>query len=321
MGVVRFMPVMSEEGLVGIRLMICMAKADGVMHADERYNLEDQLAGLALPEGLSVDKLLDEANDARALALQVKSPEARDYIYACVFSIAYCDKHLAEAEQRLLEMLRVLWNIKRDDEKGLAAALDIGKRAEQPTVPLHAAVSDRHECDKEFTALSFRYCVLTGLTGAIPIPLVPDLMVIPMQIKMVYDVASLYGMKTDKKTVQLMFETLVGGTGARIGISSLSKLIPGWGSVVGAASSYATTFALARVAQAFFKSEGKISMESLKPMFREQKEQGKAEYAKQKPALDEAQRAHSGKLQQMAFDLSAGKITPTEYEKRIDELK
>jgi len=315
------MPVMSEECLVGVRLMICMAKADGVMHPDERYNLEDELAGLTLPEELSVEKLLDETNDPRSLALQVKSPEARDYIYASVFSIAYCDRHLHEAEQRLLEMLRVLWNIKRDDEKDLIAALDIGKRAEQPMGPLHEACSDEKKREEQFKALSFRYCVLAGLTGAIPVPLVPDLMVIPMQVKMVYDIASLFGMKTDKKTVQLMFETLGVGTGVRIGISMLSKLVPGWGSVVGAASSYATTFALAKVAQAFFKSEGRISMESLKPMFREQKEQGKAEYQKQRAALDEAQRAHSGKLQQLAFDLSSGKITPAEYEKRIDDMK
>ncbi|HYF50353.1 MAG TPA: hypothetical protein VEJ63_13165 [Planctomycetota bacterium] len=315
------MPVMTEECLTGVRLMICMAKADGVLHPDERYNLEDELAGLTLPDGLTVEKLIEETNDPRSLALQVKSPEARDYIYASVFSIAYCDKHLHEAEQRLLEMLRVLWNIKREDEAGLIASLDMGKRTEQPAGPLAEACSDEAKREEKFKALSFRYCVLTGLTGAIPVPLVPDLMVVPMQVKMVYDIASLFGMKTDKNTVRLMFETLGVGTGARIGISVLSKLVPGWGSVVGATSSYATTYALAKVAYAFYKSGAKVSMESLKPMFREQKEQGKAEYEKQKGALVEAQRAHSGKLQQLAFDLSSGKITTAEYENRVDELK
>jgi uncharacterized protein (DUF697 family) len=314
------MAEISTECLSGIRIMICMARADGVLNPDERFALEDELAGLCLPEGVSVESLLAEQNDALALAKQIENREARDYVYAGVFSIAYCDRSLAEAEEKLLNQLREAWNIQKAEDESLARALDPGRQGEAPTGPLHEKVSDPQLRETEFNKLHFRYCIVSGITGAIPVPLVPDLMVVPMQVKLVYDVAHLFGTPIDKKTVQLLFETLGVGTGARIGISALCKLVPGWGSVVGATSSYATTFALGKVAYAYFKSDGKTSMEDLKPLFREEIKHGKEEFQKQKPALEEAQKAHAGTLRQLAYDLQAGKISQDEYERRIDAL-
>jgi uncharacterized protein (DUF697 family) len=314
------MSAMNHEALAGIRLMICMAKADGVFKPDERYTLEDELAGAALPDGLTVEKLLEENNDPAALAEQIKSPEARDFTYASVYALAYCDRELAEAEEKLLSILRAAWGIKKDEDAALAAALAPARNAEKPDCALSARIDDPAKRDEAFRKLLFRYNALTSVTGAIPIPAVPDLLIVPMQVKMIYDIASLFGVQADKKTVQLMFETLGVGTGARIGIAMLSKFIPGWGSVVGATSAFATTYALGKVAYRYFQSEGRASIESLKPMFREELEHGKEEYKKQRPALDEAQKTHSQKLQQLAFDLQSKKISQEEYEQRVDGL-
>src|SRR5262245_20135893 len=101
----------TKEGLAGLRLLICMAKADGVLKADERFELEDSLAGVSFPDGLTAEKLLNETNDIDALTREITSPEARDYTYASVFSLAYCDRELATAEENLLEKLRNAWGI------------------------------------------------------------------------------------------------------------------------------------------------------------------------------------------------------------------
>jgi uncharacterized protein (DUF697 family) len=282
--------------------------------------LEDALAGLTLPDGMTLDTLVAENNDPMLLAQEIKSPEARDYTYASLYSLAYCDRELSEPEQVLLATLRGAWNIQKSEEDGLRRALDVSNKVDRPAGPSQDEVPDEKKREAAFNRLLTKYCVLTGLTGAIPVPLVPDLLVVPIQVKMVYDVGSLFGQKIDKKTVQLMFETLGVGTGARIGISALSKLVPGWGSVVGATSSFATTFALGKVAQIYFRSQGQTSIESLKTMFQEQRERGKEEYQKQKPALDEAQKTHAQTLRQLAFDLQAGKITQEEYEQKVDAL-
>lgn len=310
----------TDEALAGIRLMVCMAKADGKLKSDERFALEEALAGLALPGGLTVDQLLAEKNDPKSLAEIIENAQSRDSTYASVFALAYCDRELAPEEESLLALLRNAWGIHKDEDHALITALEAGAVHEHITKTVHVIPASEAEREAAFHRITTRYSILTAITGAIPVPVIPDLMVIPMQVKMVYDIARLFGQKTDKATVQLMFETLGVGTGARIGISALTKLVPGWGSVVGAASSFATTFALAKVAYAFFKSEGRTPIAEFKPLYREARQSGRQEFEKHKHSLNEAHKHHAADLKQLAFDLQQGKITQKEYEQRIDAL-
>ena len=316
------MAALSSEGLAGIRLLICMAKADATLKPEERYILEDALAGVTLPEGLNIEALLAENNDPVDLAKQISDHDARDCTYASVFAMAHCDRHLDEREKVLLATLRGAWGIRAEEEDGLKQALERGLGGTAaPQSGSVRQISDAKARAAEFQRMLARYCLLTGVTGAIPIPLVPDLLVVPIQVKLVHDVAALFGQGADRDAVRLMFETLGVGTGARLGISALAKLVPGWGSVVGATSSFATTYALGKVAYSFFESGGKRSVEDLREMFEQERERGKEEYRKQKPAMEEAQKHHAKTLQQLAFDVQAQKITPEEYEKRVDALK
>ena len=111
------MTAITHEGLIGIRLLICMAKADGTLRPEERFELEDALAGVELPDGLTLARLLNEENDAVRLAAEVSDPAARDSIYASVFAMAHVDRDLGGTEKRILEQLRKVWNIHPDEER------------------------------------------------------------------------------------------------------------------------------------------------------------------------------------------------------------
>lgn len=315
------MPTMTEEGLAGLRLLVCMARADGVLKADERYAIEDALAGADLPKGITVDSLLFEEHDPLVLAKKIVSQDVREYSYASVFSVAYCDRELAEPEKKMLDMLRAEWGISETDDGALKKALDIGANPHNPDESLPLTTRGIEARKKEFDSILGRASIVAGLTGAIPIPLVSDLMVVPMQIKLVYDVAALFGKRASKETIQLMFETLGVGVGARIGISALCKLVPGFGSVVGAASSFASTYALGKVAYVYFEKDQTVHFEQLKELYREEQARGKAEFQKQKGAIEDASRSHTKRLKSLAHDLQQGKITQKEYEKQIDGLK
>lgn len=314
------MSTATDEGLAGIRLLVCMARADGVLQPEERYAIEDALAGADLPRGTTVDSLLFEEHDPKKLADLIKSKDVREYTYASVFSVAYCDRELAEPEQKILDLLRAEWGIDAADDTALRKALDIGANPHNPDESLPLTPKGQEARKKELDSLLGRGSILAGLTGAIPIPLVPDLMVVPIQVKLVYDIAALFGKRTDKKTVQLLFETLGVGVGARIGISALSKLVPGLGSLVGAASSFASTYALGKVAYVYFEKEENVPPAELKSLYREEQARGKAEFQRQKGAINEASRTHSQRLKTLAYDLQQGKITQAEYEKKVDAL-
>ncbi|HYG77247.1 MAG TPA: hypothetical protein VEK08_19740 [Planctomycetota bacterium] len=312
------MDKLTAEGLAGIRLLFCMARADGVLRADERFALEDALAGVKLPDGISVEQLENETNSPADLAAQITSAESRDFTYASVYALAHCDRHLHEAEERILKELRAAWKIEGKDDQALAQALDAGQRA----VPESGAtvINDPGKRREAFEKLLTRYALLTAVTGAIPVPLVPDLLVVPMQVKMIYDVAALFGHKSDRQTVQLMLETLGVGTGVRIAVSVICKFVPVWGSVVGGASAYATTYALAKVAYVFYEGGGKQPIESLKPVFRAEQEKGKKEFEQHRAAVAEAEKQHGETLKKLAFELQSGKISQKEYEQRVDSL-
>jgi uncharacterized protein (DUF697 family) len=314
------MPEITRDALTGIRLLICMAKADGVLRSEERFQLEDALAGLALPDGLTIATLLAEKNEAATLAKQVTSVEARDSIYASVFAMAHADLEIAEPEARMLGLLREAWSIKPEEEKHLAHALDAVHEATHETpASVHGAVSEKDR-DAVFQRTLLRYSLLTGLTGAIPVPLVPSLLVVPLQVKMVHSIAGILGQRTDKNTVQLMFETLGVGTGCQLGIIELCKLIPGLGSLIGATGSFASTYGLGKVTYIYFQSNGKRSLESLKPVYLEERARGKVEFEKHKAALTEAHQHHDDEIRKLAFDLQEGRITPHEYEEKMDLL-
>lgn len=308
----------TREGLAGIRLLICMAKADGTLRPEERFELEDALAGIELPDGLTLAKLLDEKTDPPALAAEITSPEARDSIYASVFAMAHIDSDFGSAEQQLLDLLRKAWNIHPEEEHHLAKVLD-AHHASDPEP--HAAPPKKPEdADASAQRIVLRYSLVTGLTGAIPIPLVPSLIIVPVQVKMVHDVARAMNQPIDKNTVQLMFETLGVGSGLQLAVYELCKLIPAVGSAVGAAGAFASTYGLGQVALTFYKGGAKASMESLKPIYERERKSGRAEYEKHKAAIHAAQEAHGDELRALAYDLQQGKITPLEYEKKVDEL-
>jgi len=237
-----------------------------------------------------------------------------------VFALAHCDRHLDAAEERILKTLRGAWNLKEEDDASLRNALDAG-RTTAPESPAATQILDLNQRQKAFVVMLHRYTLLTAVTGAIPVPLVPDLLVVPMQVKFIYDVAALFGQKSDPKTVQLMLETLGVGTGVRIAVSVIFKLVPVWGSVVGGASAYATTFALGKVAWLYYEGEGKHPIESLKPVFRAEQEKGKKDFERHRSALVEAEKQHGDTLKALAFDLQNGKMTQQQYEVRVDALK
>jgi uncharacterized protein (DUF697 family) len=312
------MATVTHDGLTGIRLLICMAKADGEIRPEERFELEDALAGVELPQGLTLTSMLNEENDPAALAVKVTDTKARDSIYASVFAMAHVDRDLGASEQRLLGLLRNVWSIHPDEEQHLANILDSHHETEHESAVTPAATPAERMANAK--KIVMRYALITGITGAIPIPLVPSLIIVPVQVKMVHDIARTMGQKIDKNTIQLMFETFGVGSGCQLAVYELCKLIPGIGSAVGAGGAFAATYGLGQVACVFYEGGGKVDLDSLKPVFERERKSGREEYEKHKAAIHAAQEEHSGELRALAHDLQQGRITPGQYEEKVDEL-
>ena len=89
---------------------------------------------------------------------------------------------------------------------------------------------------------------LAAATGAIPIPLADAAVLVPEQIGMLAGITAIYGLSLEKSTMMAVISATIGTTGTtvlgRAIVANLVKLIPGAGSIVGAAISGSTAAAL-----------------------------------------------------------------------------
>jgi uncharacterized protein (DUF697 family) len=169
-----------------------------------------------------------------------------------------------------------------------------------------------------------KYSILAGTLGLFPIPvakLATEIAVVGVQGKMVRDIGQYWGHETSKEGVKQMLAGMGVGQAGRIALNTLLGFVPIVGSVVPAATNFASTWAVGRVANQFYASGGKLDMGTMKDMFKMKQKEGRAAYEENKAAVEAKAKANKAVLDQLSSDYKAGKITQAEYEKKVIELK
>lgn len=124
--------------------------------------------------------------------------------------------------------------------------------------------------------------IIYSMTAAIiPVPLVDITAVTVIQLDMIKQIATAYGVQYDQDAGKSFVSSLTGATLARLGASAI-KAIPGVGTIIGisaqVALSGASTYALGKIFDAHFSNKGSIfdiSALSVKAKYEELLEKGK----------------------------------------------
>lgn len=315
------MEISDDEALSCLRVLVAVARADGSVHHDERRSLAAALEGFQLPGGVTVDALLAEAVDVAAELAKVESEAAREQLFRSAYFMAYADGACTNEEQALLDVIAETLSVSPEQRTSLDGMFT-ASRESSAGIFVTEPISDGEARAKQIERHVLKYAVLTAVLGAFPIPgvaIATDLGVIALQLKMVRDIGGFWGHQVDAKRARSILYSLGIGTGARLAIANLAKLVPGWGSAVGAASSFASTYALGKVIDRFFASGGE-DVTAMKSAFEAAKEEGQAVYAQQADAIAESQRSASPALDALAAELRAGKITQAEFDERVASL-
>lgn len=315
------MPVTEQEAMASFRMLVCVARADGKMSAEERATLEESLSGVPMPKGTSVQTLLDEDLNLDALLRQIQSPEAREQAYQAAQSLANVDGYCSPEEAKLLERIKAELQI---PEEKVSLTKRIMGEAKDTFLPSNIqAIADPVRRKKEIDEDVMKYSVLNAVLGAFPVPLVDiavNLASIAVQMKMVRDIGQYHGHQVTKESAKSLLAGLGASAGARIAVISLCKFVPIWGSAVGAVGNFASTWAVGRIADRWFANGCKDDMSVLRDAFKAAEKEGKQEYEKNRSRI-EAQKAENGaKLKSYAEELKAGKITQAEYEAKVEAL-
>lgn len=308
-----------RETLASLRVLVAMAKADDILTMPEERAIEDAIneAGIA---DLTLAKLFGTDFDLDAELAELKSDEAKRATYESAYAIAHADDACTLPEEHLLTHIEAKLGFGPEHRSVLKRLLE---EAEDTVLPSHIAeVVDPERRAAEIREDTLKYSILAAALGAFPIPglaIATDLAVTALQTKLVRDIGQYFGKKIDKKGAAELLAGAGVGMGLRIALNNLAKFVPGWGSAVGAASSFVSTFALGTVATRYFESGG-TDASTLPDEMERAKKEAKATYADQKSAVAEKQAQTKAQLEALGKELADGKITTAEYEKRVEKL-
>lgn len=312
------MELSTAEALASLRVLVSMAQADGVLHERERVVLEAALAEVELPDGVTARSLIEDKPDLEGAIAALTSRDGRSHAYAAAFALARADGEYAEAESSLLARLRRELHIDDAEHDRLERLFaELGDEA-RPDLP---AVDPAQRADA--VASETRKCaIVSAVLGAFPFPglaIATDLAVAGLQIGLARDIAKIHGHDFGRDAAKNLLSAFGLGTGARIAVTNLLKVFPGWGSAAGAAAAYASTYAVGRTVTKHFEGGDELDVAALRRAFDEARKAGKKAYAADKAQVEAHRKAHAARIESLRVALEAGEITSAEFERAVAE--
>ncbi len=282
-----------------IAIAMLAARADGVVDSAEQRAVDAVAARVGNPD---VTQLAQQvaAGQLRVadLASRLSDDEARRAAYEGALAIVNADGSANGPEQAFLEELRAALGLSAAevaDAARTAAAL-----AEAPVSGMHAASPPTGPAD-EFI---LQQAILTGALEILPDRLA-NIAILPLQLRMVYQIGQRHGQKLDLDQVKDLAATFGLGAAAQ-GLEGVAmKLIGGLvggvlGGMVGEVSRIATgavitfsaTYALGHVAEQYYAQGRRISAADLRALFGRFQADAKTIY----PRVEDQIRSQAGSL-------------------------
>ena len=316
--------VNQQEVLASFKVLVSMAKADGKLLEEEFASLADSFEEIHLPEGVTVDRLLNE-DDAPidTLLSQITSEIAQEMVYQSAYAMANIDGECSTEEKELLEKIGTTFSTSKlwgraewlESLERRSTRSSISEQVRQIDDPEKRAI----EVDNAVTDT----CFLNAVLGAFPLPGIAiafDMLVYWNQLDLAQTIGQSWGYDRANENLRKALLGSLGITGTRIAISNLAKLVPVFGMVVGATIAYASTWALGKVANEYFASGGEMDAFSLRQAFKQAKKEGEAVYQTKADEIAAKKQAIKPQLQLLNEELKSGSITPDEYQTKLKEL-
>lgn len=308
-----------KEAAACLRVLVALAKADGVITPQERDALDTALE--QLPGGSGLRPYLDDKVEFDSLLAEIQSPHARDQLWQAAYSMVHCDGSASAMEQQLLTKIRVAFNVNDTEESATRRMVD---EAKDTLLPSNIeAIADPKRRQKEIDQDVLKYSVLSAILGAFPVPglaIATDLAIVALQVKLVRDIGQYWGHTIDKDAAKSLLGGLGLGTGARIAVANLAKLVPVWGSAFGATTAFATTWALGKIANRYFEHGKKADVKQLKRELKDLQKEGREAYDTEKQRIEAKQAQASKALGELNAARKNGTISQSEYEQRVAAL-
>ena len=287
-----------QEALLALCLMA--AFADGAKADAERERIREISASLAGSEvdvpGLYRDVLLRKVTAESAAAVLSGKPAAL-LAYEMAAGVCEADDAVSPAERAFLDRLRSLLGIPSSASSSAevaAAGVALAPVAAAAAAPPPIPAGRTNLPDAETDSMILNYAILNGALELLPESLA-TMAILPLQMKMVYRVGKRHGYELDRGHIKEFLATAGLGLSSQVVEGFARKLLKGVlgkgmvgslaGQAVSSGFSFASTYALGKVAQSYYAGGRTLGAIQLRALFDETLARAKGMHAQHLPAI------------------------------------
>jgi len=270
----------AEERKAILCVCIQAAFADGSQAEVERAQIEKVVNGFSGDHPDLASAYQDMLSGKLSLAqvtTQLPTPAAKTLAYEMAVCVCNADGVVKETEKQFLTDLRhalQLDSSSTDLHQQTAQALVEQPLSGTPTPPVIDASRDA-----DLDRLILNAAILNGALEIMPHTLA-TMAVVPLQMRMVYQIGKRYGYELDRGHVKDFLATVGIGLSSQVFEGFTRRIVGGLtrglagrllgglaGQAAGSAFAFATTYALGQVAKRYYASDRTLSTEQLKEVF------------------------------------------------------
>ena len=310
-------PVISGEALARLKVLICVAKADGILKESEKVQLRS--SARLLPRGMMWDHLLDESIDLSAELAQITTLAEQELTYYTAYRLTAGKAESDPSEQLIIGKIKDTFNLDPATLEQLHSLVDQSYTIQgdgniQP-------IKDAHQRAEVIDQKILHGAMATAVLGGFPSPLMStytESVALDIQFALISEVGGLWGY-TDLES-QSLFEGIVGSLGfvsAWLTAIDIAKLLPNLGTNLGASDAFMATWAIGKTMNAYCESDRQMSSLAMRQMFKQARKEGEAIYRKNEWAIVEQQNTHKLPIRKLTEDIRAKKLGLDVYKRLV----
>lgn len=295
-----------RNAIIAVALMAALA--DGHATPEEKSHLQAAMgrAGVADLDELTMRVTTGQLK-LQEVAARLSGDAARREAYETAALVCHADGPANAAETGFLATLRTALGLSEASVSAIGAeAAALSSAASATTSPV---ASGTPPSPAGIDELILQQAIITGAVEILPDRLA-NLAIIPLQLRLVYQIGQAHGQQLDGNQVRDLAGALGIGAAAQVMEGAVRKLLGGAASsllggllggtaglAAGAAVTFASTYALGHVAKQYYAQGRRLSTADLKALFARFQEEAKTIYPKvQSQVQSQAQSLNVQKL-------------------------
>lgn len=303
------MTTMEREAVAAVCVLASMA--DGAPSEPEQARLRESLEQLGGVDPAVFQRVVMRQTSLDEEARKINDPQLKRHAFTLAVGVCDSDGVSSQAEQQFLGRLGALLGLSEaearqltseaDDYARVALAPAAGAITSVPSAPAGTAAQASSQGDPA-KAKQADDSILTYAAIAAALELMPQSLatvaVVPLQVKMVHKVGSVYGYSLDAGHIKEFIATIGAGLGGQFVESYARRFLGDLAGrylgrtaktivtkATGPVMTFATTYAVGQVAKSYYASGRTLSMATLRQTFTGKVEEAKRLYTQHEPSI------------------------------------